>query len=109
MKSLAAVRSNRIVVAPSSRMVEAIGMATKALEAIESDDTVTVSQDLIAPTRNVLSELLQCSLEEQYDQAIAGVQRLAQSCAGGHSTALYSALRLLRTARSGPLSARLES
>lgn len=109
MKSLAAVRSNRIVVAPSSRMVEAIGMAIKALEAIESDDTMAVPQDSITPTREVLNELLQCSRDEQYDLAVAGVQKLAQSCTGRHSTALYSALRSLRTARSGPLSARIES
>jgi hypothetical protein len=90
-------------------MAEAICRANEALEAIESDDTAGVPQDSIASTRKILDELLQSSVDEQYNQAITHVQGLAQKCAGKHSAALYTALRLLRTARSGPLSARIES
>ena len=108
MKSLELVRSSRALVEPSHWLEAAISRADATLKAVESGGTAA-PQDLVTLARSELDTLRVILSDEHVNRAADALERLANGYSGGSAIPLGNAARSLRTARSGPLSARLSS
>lgn len=106
MKSLEKVRSSRALVEPSHWLEKAIDEADDALKAIESGDA-QAPHDLITLARTELNHLYADVSDEQVSNAASALESLAKAISGGYTMRVSGAARSLRTARRGPLPARM--
>lgn len=108
MKSLEKVRSSRALVEPSHWLEGAINEADTTLQAVESGGA-QAPQDLITLARSELDNLHVSVSDEQVNRAADALERLAVAFSDGYTIPLGKAARSLRTARLGPLPARMSS